>query len=108
VLQGRIGIQSGILSVHWNSFLGKFLAIHSRWLGAQITIRLADHPEGPWSDAGTMEADTLHSKGEMFWTNWGLGHPELARDSGRTEYMTYWRNMGSRQIYLMEIRFAKK
>jgi hypothetical protein len=102
------GAQSGILSIHWNPFLGKFLAIYSRWLDARITVRLADHPEGPWLDAGMINADTLHSGPGWIWTTWGLGHPELALDSGQTEYVTYWRNWGTRQIYLMKIRFAKK
>jgi serine/threonine protein kinase len=106
VLQGKV--QWGILSVHWNPFFGKFLAICSRPLDARIDIRFADHPEGPWSDAGLIGADTLRSGPGWFWTNYGLGHPEIARDGGRTEYVTYWRRNGTRQIWLMAIRFAKK
>ena len=50
VLQGGNPV-GGLLSVHWNPFLGKFLAICSRLLDARIAIRFADRPEGPWSDA---------------------------------------------------------
>jgi serine/threonine protein kinase len=107
VLPGTV--QSGILSVHWNPFLGKFIAICSRAIDARIDIRFADHPEGPWSDAVMIGADTLQSgPSGWFWTTNGLGHSEFARDGGRTEYVTYWRRYGTRQIYLMEIRFAKK
>ena len=102
------GANKGILSVHWNPFLGKFLAICNRWLDARIKIRMADHPEGPWPDAGMIEADNLPSGPGWNWTSWGLGHPEFAQDSGQTEYVTHWRNWGTHQIYLMKIRFAKK
>jgi serine/threonine protein kinase len=106
VLRG--GIQSGILSVHWNPYIGQFLAIYSRVLDARITIRFAERPEGPWTEKEMIEVDTLHSAPNWVWTTWGLGHPELMRDGGRTEHVSYWRNMGTRQIYLMELRFAKK
>jgi hypothetical protein len=106
VLSG--GIQWGILSVHWNPFLGKFMAVSSRVVDARIAIRLADHPEGPWPEAEMIEIDTLHSGPGWIWTTWGLGHPELARDGARTEYVTYRRNMGAREIRLMEIRFGRK
>jgi hypothetical protein len=107
VLQG--GDSSGLLSVHWNPFFGKFLAICSRALDARIAISIADHLEGPWSDAGMIEADTLHSEGIFYWTGKALGHPELARNGGRTEYVTYRRYTGKKtELRLMEIRFAKK
>ena len=102
------GVQGGALSVHWNPFFGKFLALASRPVDARIVVRLADHPEGPWADAG-IEIDTLRSRPGWFWTNAGLGHAELARDGGRTEYVTYWRNDDWRsEIRLMEVRFARK
>lgn len=110
VLDG--GIEPGVVSVHWNAFLGKFLAVSSRVLDARIGIRFADRPEGPWSGwlgAGMIELDTLHSAPGLFWTGSGLDHPEFARDGGRTEYVTFTRNNGSlREIRLMEIRFGKK
>jgi hypothetical protein len=106
VLSG--GIQWGILSVHWNPYLGKFMAVSSRVVDARIAIRLADHPEGPWSESEMIEIDTLHSGPGWIWTTRGLGHPEFARDGGRTEYVTYRRTMGAREIRLMEVRFARK
>ena len=106
VLSG--GLSEGVLSVHWNPSLGQFIALSSRPLDARIAIRLADHPEGPWSDA-LIDIDTLHSGPRWFWTRWGLAHPELARDEGRTEYVTYWRmHLGKSEIRLMEIRFGRK
>lgn len=105
VLRGDI--QRGFLSVHWNDFLGKFMAICSKEIDARILVRFADRPEGPWSPP-EIEVDTLRSGPGWFWTNWGTGHPELSRDGGRTEYMTYWRAWGNREIRLMEVRFGRK
>ncbi|MBN1567720.1 MAG: protein kinase [Acidobacteria bacterium] len=106
VLQGAV--QWGILSIHWNPFFGKFMAICSRLDDARIDIRFADHPEGPWLDVGMIEADTLQSGPGWFWTTHGLGHSEFTQDGGRTEYVTYWRRNGTRQMWLMAIRFARK
>jgi hypothetical protein len=107
VLSGAI--KDGILSVHWSPFFSKFMALSSRPIDARIAIRLADHPEGPWPAAAIIDVDTLHSGPGWSWTHAGVGHPELARDSGRIEYVTYRRNFGDlREIRLMEIRFAKK
>ena len=106
VLSG--GIQWGILSVHWNPYHGKFMAVSSRVVDARIAIRFADHPEGPWSMESEIEIDTLHSGPGWIWTTRGLGHPEFSRDGGRTEYVTYRRTMGAREIRLMEVRFARK
>ncbi len=101
------GIQRGIFSVHWNAFLGKFMAVGSRVLDERIQIRLADRPEGPWSEA-VIEIDTLPSRPGWSWTWLGVSHPELARDEGRIEYMTYRRNSGSqREIRLVEVQFRK-
>jgi len=107
VLSG--GPQGGVLSIHWNPFFGKFVAFSSRPIDARIAIRVADHPEGPWSDAG-IDIDTLHSGPGWFWTHTGLGHPEFARDGGRTEYVTYGRNMDwlSDEPRLIEVRFGRK
>jgi hypothetical protein len=102
------GPQGGVLSVHWSPFFGKFVAFSSRPADARIAMSFADHPEGPWSDP-VIDIDTLPSGPGWYWTSTGLGHPELARDGGRTEYVTYWRGYGGRdEIRLMEIRFAKK
>jgi hypothetical protein len=105
VLRGDI--QRGALSVHWNAYLGRFLAICSRPLDARIAVRFAERLEGPWSGPD-IENDNLRSGPGWIWTNWGRGHPEFARDGGRTEYVTYSRNWGTREIRLMEVRFGRK
>jgi len=106
VLQG--GIESGILSVHWNPFLGKFMAVYSWNFSRRIAIRFADHPEGPWSEAGMIDIDTLPSGPGWDLTAGGLGHPEFAREGGRIEYVTYQRTLGRPEVRWMEVRFGRK
>ncbi|GGC68598.1 DUF4185 domain-containing protein [Hoyosella rhizosphaerae] len=38
------------MSVQWNEFLGKYIALYTNSLGS-VVLRLADQPQGPWSDA---------------------------------------------------------
>jgi len=106
VLQGSIA--RGILSVHWNPYLGTFIAVYSADFARHITIRFADHPEGPWSEAGMIEIDTLPSGPGWDLTRGGLGHPEFARDRGRIEYVTYRRTLGAPEVRLMEVRFGRR
>ncbi len=71
-------------SVHWNAFLGKFLAIHSAF--SSVSLRVADRPEGPWSDPIAVVEGLAPG-------NWfAVGHPQLAQDGGRVEYLTYYRS----------------
>jgi len=107
VLKG--GIQWGVLSVHWNPYLDRFIAVSSRVLDTRIQIRTAKRPEGPWSETAEVEIDTLHSGPGWNWTTHAVAHPELARDGGRLEYFTYVRRVGrTAEIRLIEVRFHKK
>jgi hypothetical protein len=106
---GLGGWSPGVFSVHWNTYLGKYLAISSRWLDARIEIRTAEHPEGPWSDP-VIGVSTKRSPGGWFWTHSGRGHPEYARDGGRIEYLTFARHreglrFGEVEVRLVEITF---
>jgi serine/threonine protein kinase len=104
VLEGPI--RDGVLSVHWNAYLGKYLATSSKTLDARVDIRVADRPEGPWSDP-VVRVDTVFSKPGWFWTFSGLCHPEFSREGGRIEYLTFVRNAGwlGSEMHLIELRF---
>jgi serine/threonine protein kinase len=108
VLEGPI--RSGRLSVHPNAYLGKYLAVSSRTLDARIDVRVADRPEGPWSEPVT-EIETVYSTPGWFWTFSAFGHPEFARDGGRIEYLTFARNGPvpfTREIRLVEVRLDRR
>lgn len=97
-----------MLSVHWNEYLGKYLAVYSRQLINEIAIRTADRPEGPWSAAQVVHTCMIPTEGKT-WTYSGLTHSEFSRDKGRVEYITYYRETGFLQgeIRLVEITYSK-
>ena len=83
VLSGANG-----MSIHWNEYLGRFLAVHTLSpFGSGIAIQTADRPEGPWSKRREIY------KGLSPWgggRNYGaIAHAGFARESGRIEYITY-------------------
>jgi hypothetical protein len=80
------------LSLSYNNYLERYLAVHSVGLTG-ITVGLtAPHPWGPWSEAVDLwKVSTKHNNPrpypKMIYA--GKEHVELAKDNGRTIYMTY-------------------
>lgn len=95
-----------MLTVHRNEYLGKYLAVYSTPLKNTISLRTADHAEGPWSESRVV-AQCLAPSDPKAWTYSGLAHPELARDKGRVEYVSYYRETGflMGEMRLIEIVF---
>ena len=79
-----------MLTVHWNRHLGKYLAVYSTPLKNSISIRTSDVPEGPWSTSRAV-VEGLPPGVDNKWNYSGLAHPEFAKDNGRVEYFTYYR-----------------
>ncbi|MDD3117958.1 MAG: DUF4185 domain-containing protein [Victivallales bacterium] len=96
-----------MLSVYRQPHLGCYVAIYSVPLANKIAIRTAPRPEGPWSSplmvADCLAPQTPDNAGSYA----GLAHPELSREGGRIEYVTYYRDTGWLQgeIRLLEIEF---
>jgi len=94
------------LTVHWNPYLRKYLAVTSRIGTNEIDLWTADRPEGPWSLRQEIRTPVEPIvPGQT--TYEALGHVELARDGGRVEYLTYARPIDAfnREVRLMEIVF---
>ncbi|NUM36937.1 MAG: DUF4185 domain-containing protein [Candidatus Brocadiae bacterium] len=94
---------SPMLTVHWNEYLGKYLALYSTPLKNTISIRTSDHPEGPWSQSQVIH-QCLPPTNPKQWSYSGLAHPEFAREKGRIEYFSYYRETG---FFLGEIRLVE-
>jgi tetratricopeptide (TPR) repeat protein len=95
-------------SIHWNAFLKKYMAICTRGLDHRIRIRLADRPEGPWSQEGEFEIEGLVAADRLHfgWIRSSTGHPELARANGRVEYLSYARSTtAGYEIRLVRLEF---
>jgi hypothetical protein len=95
-----------MLTVHWNGYLGKYLAVYSTPLENSMSIRTADRPEGPWSASQVIFKCIVPGR-EDAWNYSGLAHPEFAQDNGRVEYITYYRETGTLrgELRLVEVLF---
>lgn len=80
------------LSVSYNAYLDRWLAIHSMAMTGRIVARTAPAPEGPWS-AATLLAEVLPCPGRdlpyPFLVYAAKEHPELARAGGREIALTF-------------------
>jgi hypothetical protein len=80
------------LSLSYNQYLGCYLAVHSVGLTGITVGRTAPNLWGPWSDPVDLwKVSTKHDKPrpypKMIYA--GKEHVELAKDDGRTIYITY-------------------
>jgi hypothetical protein len=82
-----------MMSVFYNEYLGRYVAVYSQPLGTRVMIRTAEQPEGPWSRASEL-FEGSESQSFMGWIYDALAHPELSTDKGRTIYITYSRHTG--------------
>ena len=71
-----------------------------------LSLRTAPAPEGPWSVAQRIHEGEA-PVGDDAWIYCGLGHAELQQESGRREYLTYYRTTGflKGELRLVEVRF---
>jgi hypothetical protein len=97
-----------LMSVAWNGYLGKYVAVGTRIISSLIFVRTADRPEGPWSQEVIVEG--IPSVGVFPWINSAVAHAELARDGGRVELLTYRRSfvMAGGEMRAVEIEFRKR
>jgi len=77
---------SSIVSVWWNSFLQKYVAVYSKAFSENIVMRTAPAPEGPWSDEMPLFTAMKPAEGNVYDAH---AHPEYG--NGQTIYVTYSR-----------------
>jgi hypothetical protein len=96
------------MSLSWNGYLGKYVSVSPDYLSSRIRIQFADRPEGPWT--GEILVDALPPDAGWKWIGWAAGHPELSRDGGRVEIVTYTRGLGlaGNETRAVEIQFRKR
>jgi hypothetical protein len=96
------------MSVTWNDYLRKYVAVYTRLLSSLLGIRTADRPEGPWSEEIIVEG--FPPLAAWPWLGHGFVHPELARDGGRVQTVTYSRAIGiaGNEIRAVEIEFRTR
>ncbi len=96
----------GTVTVSYNSYLGQFLATHSRPLSPDILMYTGPSPVGPWSDPIVAFTGILPPEGYFDYA--GTEHPELAKNGGRTTYVSYFNATGflTGDLRLVEVNFA--
>jgi len=89
-----------IVSVAYNRYLQCYLAVYSAPMDNRAMLRTAPRPEGPWS-APLPVFEAQKPENDNGWVYDALPHPELERDNGRIQYVTYSRATG---FFLSEVR----
>ncbi|MCF7817020.1 MAG: DUF4185 domain-containing protein [Kiritimatiellales bacterium] len=97
-----------MMSVSWNRWLGRYLAVYSAPLENRIVVRTAKHLEGPWSDP-LNAVDCIPPTNTNQWCYSGLSHDEFSRSDGRVMYFSYYRETGFLQgeVRLVEVSFGR-
>jgi hypothetical protein len=77
-----------MMSVFFNSYLNRFVAIYSEPMAATAMLRTATRPEGPWS--APIELFSVDAPENPYgWVYDFLAHPEFSEEGGRVIYITY-------------------
>jgi Domain of unknown function (DUF4185) len=109
ITQAKVVIEhaaSGI-TVHWNAWIGQYVAVHSELLGNRIQLRSAPHPEGPWSGAVTIETSAggiLPAAPASSFNYLAQEHQALSSTDGRTIVVGYSRPLAP---FRGEVRLAR-
>jgi Domain of unknown function (DUF4185) len=80
---------NNILSVAWNSFLNKYVAVYSQPFSNNVLLRTAPNPEGPWSGPTLAFVAIAPSSGNIYDA---LAHLEYAENGGQTIFVSYSRS----------------
>lgn len=80
------------LSVSYNNYLNKYLAVHSLDLTGKIVGRTSDTAWGPWSEPVELYQVKIERKKELPYPTLiyaGKEHPFLSKENGKIIYATY-------------------
>jgi hypothetical protein len=77
-----------ILNVSWNDYLQQYVAVYNQPLSANVMIRTAPEPEGPWS-AEVMAFEALPPAAGGNAVDDAQAHPEYNINGGQFIFVTY-------------------
>ena len=100
-LNAAVDIFAGldILSVSWNGYLGRYIAIYAYPGTNNVMARTAMKPEGPWSSEAQIFTARAPADGSDTYD--AQAHPEFDIGGGQTMYVSYSRGTGE---FTSEIR----
>jgi hypothetical protein len=79
-----------ILSVSWNNYLQRYVAVYSALFSNDVMMRTSPNPEGPWSDGIVAFTAKPPASGNVYDAQ---AHPEYDANGGQTIYVTYSRSL---------------
>ena len=77
------------LTITFNAFLGRWLAVYSKPLSDDVALRAADHIEGPWTDPEVIIPGAKFVQGDAGANYLAREHGELQAQSGRELVIGY-------------------
>jgi hypothetical protein len=80
---------ANILSVSWNAFLQRYLAVYSPPFSQNVVMRTSMSPEGPWSSEIVAFVAMQPTSGDVYDA---LAHVEYESNNGQTIYVSYSRS----------------
>lgn len=100
---------AGAMSVHWSDHAGAYVAVYADREEPAVVLRTAPALTGPWSDA----AEVYRPRDPQVEPRVqdAMLHPELARDGGAVDYLTFFEAFSSSfggysgQLQLVEIHW---
>lgn len=91
------------MSAAYNSYLGKYVAVHTLLRENKIVMRTAPKITGPWSEPKLIYRPKRTDGKDIF--NAGKEHPELQGQGGKVMYITYV-NSAEYAPHLIEVTLA--
>jgi Domain of unknown function (DUF4185) len=96
---------ASILSISWNAYLQRYLAVYSPPFSQNVVMRTAVNPEGPWSSEIVAFVAMQSTSGNVYDA---LAHAEYDANGGQTIYVSYSRNTPapfSSEVRLVAVQF---
>ena len=96
---------ANILSISWNAFLQRYLAVYSPPFSQNVVMRTSANPEGPWSDEIVAFVAMQPASGNVYDA---LAHVEYDSNGGQTIYVSYSRSTPapfSSEVRLVAVEF---
>ncbi len=96
---------ASILSISWNAFLQRYLAVYSPPFSQNVVMRTSVKPEGPWSSEIVAFVAMQPTSGNVYDA---LAHVEYDSNRGQTIYVSYSRSTPapfSSEVRLVAVEF---
>ena len=99
-----------MMSVSYNAYLNRYVAVYSEPLGSTAMMRTAKRPAGPWS--APIALFTADVPANIYgWVYDFIAHPEFSMDNGKTIYITYTKKTdqlhSQLQLVAVELEFSR-